>query len=68
MAKDIFSNLLEEKDLENEKIEILRQYKKIDVLVILKNSKKELRKLMLVMEYTLRFYQRIISQLLRTIS
>lgn len=39
MAKDIFSNLLEEKDLENEKIEILRQYKKIDVLVILKNSK-----------------------------
>ena len=40
MAKDIFSNLLEEKDLENEKIEILRQYKKIDVLVILKNSKK----------------------------
>lgn len=34
MAKDIFSNLLEEKDLENEKIEILRQYKKIDVLVI----------------------------------
>lgn len=40
MAKDIFSNLLEEKDLENERIEILRQYKKIDVLVILKNSKK----------------------------
>jgi hypothetical protein len=40
MAKDIFSNLLEEKDLENEKIEILRQYKKIDVLVILKKSKK----------------------------
>ena len=41
MAKDIFSNLLEEKDLENERIEILRQYKKIDVLVILKNSKKD---------------------------
>ena len=40
MAKDIFSNLLEEKDLENEKIEILRQYKKIDVLIILKKSKK----------------------------
>lgn len=40
MAKDIFSNLLEEKDLKNEKIEILRQYKKIDILVILKNSKK----------------------------
>ncbi|EJU07695.1 hypothetical protein [Fusobacterium hwasookii] len=40
MAKDIFSNLLEEEDLENERIEILRQYKKIDVLVILKNSKK----------------------------
>ena len=40
MAKNIFSNLLEEKDLENEKIEILRQYKKIDVLVILKKSKK----------------------------
>lgn len=40
MAKDIFSNLLEEKDLENEKVEILRQYKKIDVLVILKKSKK----------------------------
>ncbi|MFA3905178.1 hypothetical protein [Fusobacterium nucleatum] len=41
MAKDIFSNLLkEEKNLENEEIEIRRQYKKIDVLVILKNSKK----------------------------
>ena len=39
MAKDIFSNLLEEKDLENEEVEIKRQYKKIDVLVILKNSK-----------------------------
>ena len=40
MAKDIFLNLLKEANLENEKIEILRQYKKIDVLVILKNSKK----------------------------
>ena len=40
MAKDIFSNLLEEKDLENEEIEIKRQYKKIDVLVLLKKSKK----------------------------
>ena len=41
MAKDIFSNLLkEEKNLENEEIEIRKQYKKIDVLVILKNSKK----------------------------
>lgn len=41
MAKDIFSNLLkEEKNLENEEIEIRRQYKKIDVLLILKNSKK----------------------------
>ena len=39
MTKDIFSNLLEEKDLENEEVEIKRQYKKIDVLVILKNSK-----------------------------
>lgn len=39
MAKDIFLNLLKEENLENEKIEILRQYKKIDVLVILKNSK-----------------------------
>ena len=39
MAKDIFSNLLEENDLENEEVEIKRQYKKIDVLVILKNSK-----------------------------
>ena len=40
MAKDIFSNLLEEKDLENEEVEIKRQYKKIDVLVLLKKSKK----------------------------
>ena len=40
MAKDIFSELLKEKNLENEKVKILRQYKKIDVLVILKNSKK----------------------------
>lgn len=40
MAKDIFSNLLEEKDLENEEIEIKRQYKKIDVLILLKKSKK----------------------------
>ena len=41
MAKDIFSNLLkEEKNLENKEIEIRKQYKKIDVLVILKNSKK----------------------------
>ena len=40
MAKDIFSKLLKEENLENEKVEILRQYKKIDVLVILKNSKK----------------------------
>ena len=40
MAKDIFSKLLKEKNLENEKVEILRQYKKIDVLVILKKSKK----------------------------
>ena len=41
MAKDIFSNLLkEEKDLENEEIEIKRQVKKIDVLVLLKKSKK----------------------------
>ena len=40
MAKDIFLNLLEEKNLENEKIEIIRQYKKIDILVILKNSKR----------------------------
>ena len=40
MAKDIFLNLLKEANLENEKIEILRQYKKIDVLVILKNLKK----------------------------
>ena len=40
MAKDIFSELLKEKNLENEKVEILRQYKKIDALVILKNSKK----------------------------
>ena len=40
MAKDIFSKLLKEENLENEKIEILRQYKKIDVLVILKKSKK----------------------------
>jgi len=40
MAKDIFSELLKEENLENEKVEILRQYKKIDVLVILKNSKK----------------------------
>ena len=40
MAKDIFSNLLKEKDLENEEVEIKRQYKKIDVLVLLKKSKK----------------------------
>lgn len=41
MVKDIFSNLLkEEKNLENKEIEIRKQYKKIDVLVILKNSKK----------------------------
>lgn len=41
MAKDIFFNLLkEEKDLENEEIEIKRQVKKIDVLVLLKKSKK----------------------------
>ncbi|WP_454953968.1 hypothetical protein [Fusobacterium hwasookii] len=40
MAKDIFSNLLEEKDLGNEEIEIKRQVKKIDVLVLLKKSKK----------------------------
>ena len=40
MAKDIFSELLKEENLENEKVEILRQYKKIDVLVILKKSKK----------------------------
>lgn len=40
MAKDIFSNLLKEKNLENEKVKIIRQYKKIDVLVILNNSKK----------------------------
>ena len=41
MAKDIFFNLLKEneKSLENEEVEIKRQYKKIDVLVILKNSK-----------------------------
>ena len=41
MAKDIFFYLLkEEKDLENEEIEIKRQVKKIDVLVLLKKSKK----------------------------
>ena len=40
MAKDIFSKLLGEKDLENEEIEIKRQYKKIDVLILLKKSKK----------------------------
>ena len=41
MAKEIFLNLLKEneKSLENEEVEIKRQYKKIDVLVILKNSK-----------------------------
>lgn len=42
MAKDIFLNLLKEENLENEKIEILRQYKKIDVLVILKKFKESL--------------------------
>ena len=40
MGKDYEVVLKKIKDLENEKIEILRQYKKIDVLVILKNSKK----------------------------
>ena len=40
MAKDIFLGLLEEKNLENEKVKIMRQYRKIDVLVILENSKK----------------------------
>ena len=40
MAKDIFSNLLEEENIRNIKVEIKRQFRKTDILVLLKDFNK----------------------------